>query len=665
MIQNSAKFICVKNNKKTVKGFPQWFFPAAIILLVFIIYGNSLKNKYSLDDEYVTSTPESPNARIEKGFKGIPEIFKSRYAETGLQRFSYRPLVLVSFAIEYQFFKANPAVSHFINILLFALICLLIFYILSDLFKDYNKWLPLFITLLFAVHPIHTEVVDSIKNRDELMSFFFGLISLHSALKYIRRKNILSLVISIAFIIFAMITKETSMVFILVIPVTLYFFREIKISRLVITVFSVAVLLFIFALLRNRYLIDSASVRHFVFTENPLFFTKNPGLRISAAFYILLFYMKLMLIPFPLCAYYGYNTIPIADWTEPLVWFSLAIHAAMCIYIFKKFKSKNVLVYSFIFYLICIVPYSNIIQPAAGIVAERFALPASLAFCIIFIFLLFNLFRIPVRKTETDFKMPSYIIALLGIVFLIFSSFTISRNRDWKDLRTLFNRDLKYYNNSYNLHYIMANSISNEVYRIRDADNKKIKINEAMTHYRKIAEIVESGIKHYTDDAISLNNLGSIYVNYLNKPQAALPLFKQALVINPAYTEAFFDMGFCYEKLNKPDSSIYFYKRTLDLDKHYAEAYRRLNIIYLQKNSADEAIVNAENGLRSFPNTAEFYVYLGNAQLIRRDTISGIKSFESAIKAEPANVNMRSQIMGFFAKADYNPSSKTWKDKPI
>ena len=154
--------------------------PALIFILVFVLYGNSIKNKYAVDDSYVTvTTPERPNnPRIAQGLKGIPKIFVSHYVESGYQSFDYRPLVLVTFAIEYQFFGSNPHISHLINVLLYAFTCVILFSILCKILKNDNIILPLLITFLFAIHPIHTEVVDNLKCRDELLAFFLGICSL-------------------------------------------------------------------------------------------------------------------------------------------------------------------------------------------------------------------------------------------------------------------------------------------------------------------------------------------------------------------------------------------------------------------------------------------------------------------------------------------------------
>ena len=72
-----------------------------LFVLSFLLYGNTIKNSYAFDDNYVavTNSEHPNNPRIEKGIKGIVEIFKTHYVEIEGQSFEYRPLVLTSFAI--------------------------------------------------------------------------------------------------------------------------------------------------------------------------------------------------------------------------------------------------------------------------------------------------------------------------------------------------------------------------------------------------------------------------------------------------------------------------------------------------------------------------------------------------------------------------------------
>jgi 4-amino-4-deoxy-L-arabinose transferase-like glycosyltransferase len=639
-------------------------FVLLIILVVFLLYGNSIKNNFSLDDDFVTSTFDHPNKRIEKGIRGIPDLFTSRYVETDQQSFSYRPLVLVTFAIEYEIFGINPHISHFINVLLFALLCILLYKILLRLFKNSEPLLALVAILLFAAHPLHTEVVDSLKNRDELLSFFFGASAIYYAVKTAEVRTLRPFLISVFFLCLSLITKETSLVLLPLILISVFLFYPSGRNQMMLTAIGVIGTLLFFYVFRKLLMPEETLGREFVFTENPLLYDHNIISRIPASLYVLLYYLKLMIVPFPLSAYYGYNTVSIADWSDPMVWLSLVIHLCLLFLVIKYFRKQKVLVYGILFYLLAIVPYSNFFRPAVGIVAERFVLAASFGFCIVLSFSIVKLFsRVSFSSKELRSGKPAIIVA--AAIFIWFSLRTISRNNDWKDLNTLFNRDLSYYPDSYNLHYIYANSLSSEIMKHPNHPRKNEIISEAINHYREVARIVESGLRAAPSDYISRNNLGTIYVNYLNEPARALPLFKESIELNPAYTEAHYNLGFCYERLKHTDSAAANYEIVIKMNDHHLEAYKHLDLIYQDKQLFSKAITAGEKAIKMFPENAELYINLGNAQLSDKDTINGIKNFERAVEAEPGNTNLKQQIFHFFQSIGYEPVSGTWRNLQI
>src|SRR5579872_2510724 len=69
-------------------------FIGVVIALSFMLYGNSIPNGYSLDDEFVLHG----DSTVQKGIKGIPMLFKSRYAWDDKGSYGYRPVVKTSFA---------------------------------------------------------------------------------------------------------------------------------------------------------------------------------------------------------------------------------------------------------------------------------------------------------------------------------------------------------------------------------------------------------------------------------------------------------------------------------------------------------------------------------------------------------------------------------------
>ncbi|MEO8759942.1 MAG: hypothetical protein ABI448_03555, partial [Bacteroidia bacterium] len=302
-----------------------------IFVFTMLLYSNSIKNNYALDDEYVTvTTPDHPNnPRIEKGIKGIPEIFKTHYVESSSQSFEYRPLVLVTFAIEYQFFGSNPHVSHFISVLLYAFTCMLLFTILAKLFKNYNIIFSLLVTFLFIIHPIHTEVVDNIKCRDELLSFLFGLCALYFFIinREIKGQKWLYIILMIVCLVVGLLCKKTAILFMILIPLTAYFFYHFKLKKLVGLFAIIALAYFIYDSFIGSMVGEMKVNRGFVFIENPLYYEHGFLKRIPIIFYTLGYYIKLLIFPYPLSCYYGYNTIPMAGWASPYLILSVIFYA--------------------------------------------------------------------------------------------------------------------------------------------------------------------------------------------------------------------------------------------------------------------------------------------------------------------------------------------------
>lgn len=215
-------------------NLPIWerkhFLSAVVFLFSFLLFANSVSNHYNLDDELVTK-----NHRLtSKGFEAIPEIFTSPYyADNMGYSYEYRPTVLLTFAIEHQIFGDNAHVSHFFNVLLYALACLLLLKTLQGLFRKYSPLIPFAVTLLFAAHTAHTEVVSSIKNRDEILALIFGLLCLWTSIKSVSTGRKWMLLLLPLLFALAMMSKSTIFSFALIIPIALLFFTEAGLGLLI------------------------------------------------------------------------------------------------------------------------------------------------------------------------------------------------------------------------------------------------------------------------------------------------------------------------------------------------------------------------------------------------------------------------------------------------
>lgn len=194
------------------------------VIIIFILYGKSLKNSYNIDDNYVVRNHE----HVEKGIKGIPDIFTSRYNSKEGQNFGYRPLTIALFAIEYQIFGENTSVFHLFNILWYIILLISLYLLIRKLIPDINEWFVIIFLLIFAVHPIHTEVVLSLKNREEILCFLLAVLSWKNFINYYDRRKILNAIIGLFLIVLAYLAKETAVVFVAIIPLSLWFFRTKK-----------------------------------------------------------------------------------------------------------------------------------------------------------------------------------------------------------------------------------------------------------------------------------------------------------------------------------------------------------------------------------------------------------------------------------------------------
>ncbi|HVA97431.1 MAG TPA: glycosyltransferase family 39 protein, partial [Bacteroidia bacterium] len=199
--------------------------PSFIFLLCFMLYGNTINHGYALDDDIYTRK----NVFVQQGFSAFKDIFNkgSLYGFNKANDSNYRPLTLLDFMAEVQWFGMDPHVSHFFNVLIFSLTCLLLYLLLQIIFKDYHASIPLFATLLFACHPIHTEVVANIKSRDELLTFLFGVSSFYAMMRYSENPQKKYYIASFIAFTLAIFSKEDSLTFILIIPLMLYFFTSI------------------------------------------------------------------------------------------------------------------------------------------------------------------------------------------------------------------------------------------------------------------------------------------------------------------------------------------------------------------------------------------------------------------------------------------------------
>lgn len=90
---------------------------------------------------------------------------------------SYRPICVATFRLNYLFGELEPFGYHLVNVILHGIVSVIFYYFTKYIFGD--RTVPrITATLLFIVHPIHTEAVAGVVGRAEILACLFFLLSL-------------------------------------------------------------------------------------------------------------------------------------------------------------------------------------------------------------------------------------------------------------------------------------------------------------------------------------------------------------------------------------------------------------------------------------------------------------------------------------------------------
>ncbi len=596
-------------------------------LVSFVIYANTFNHDFVLDDRSVMAE----NLIVKKGITAIPEIFSTpyRYGFYVTSNDLYRPLSLVMFAIEYQLFDGKPNASHVINVFVFISCVVLLFLFLNSLFDHKKRGIAFVASLLFAVHPIHTEVVANIKSRDELLCFFFAFLSLNLFIRYVKNGKIKELIFATVCYLLSLFSKESTIVFVLLIPFIFFFYKnEDKKKSIYISVCCVVVsLLFLFIRFSvlNKYNANHLSDIEFI--DNMLVNAPDILSRLATAILVLGNYIKLLFLPYPLICDYSYNTIPFVKFNNVWVIFSLIVYVVLFligIYRLIKYK-KDILAFGILFFLITIVLFSNIPILIGTIMGERFLFFASVGFCLVLSFFI-NKIVPDTELVSIKSFMDKRILFVLLPILLIFSIITVNRNADWANNLTLYKTDIKYVPNNARMHYYIGNELLISVYSQEIEPNmKKQMIDEAVNYLNTAIHIYDK----YSDAHRVLGN------GYLLREQydSAEYQYKRAISLKPFDNEARNNLDVMYFNTKNYQKSIEVNYDIIKFDSTKYERYNNIGVCYMKMQKYDSAIIALKVGILKKPEYIQFNQNLALAYKLSNNRDSA-KKYEAIVKKE-------------------------------
>lgn len=591
-----------------------------ILLFAFALYGNTLFNGYALDDHLVTT---AKHEQISKGVRAIPDIFTTHYVSWHNYNVDYRPLVKTTFALEYELFGEDPGVSHLINVLLYGLTCILLFGLLLRIFPKEPSWMLFMALLIFMSHPVHTEVVASLKGRDELLSFLFLILGFRAILNWVDNRKVLFLAIAGISFYLSLISKASSLPWMLIIGFVLFFKKKEKVSRLLV-VLSLMIGAVLLHLGIVSYLFDDL-IRSHIFIETPFFLSEESNVKWPSIIVTAGHYLRLLVAPFPLCSYYGYDQIPLANMSDWRVFISLAAYCGLIILSIRSFKKQTLITVGAMILLLDLAPFINLIYPYTGVLGERVLYGGTLGFGLM-ITGFFQLFS----------KKQKLAVPIIGILVLAGSYRTISRNFEWKDNLTLFTADANNCDRSAKLQelhglYLRGEYVNNEV-----EDWKSLAHQSIHAYQRSIAIYDKWPIPHH--------RIGVIYHYDLGKLDSAKAYYQKAVELNPDFVIAEDDLIQCLRDLGDHQGLASLFQKTLQRNEADPELWNMLVAEYFLLGNLEKARAANDRFLGLFPQRHEAHIHLGNIVMANGDTAQALVHFDKALEIDPKNEAFRSYL---------------------
>ena len=582
---------------KAVSGRPAYNWYVIILMAVaFIINARTISYDYTYDDAVFTSKgnlidlPLADNG----GIYCIPALFThgKNYCFDKSNNGSYRPLLPATFAVEHSVFGFNPMVSHFINLVLFCVLIMLLYNVLRRMFNNYSPYVPFLILLLFELHPVHTEVMASVKSRDEILAFLFTAMSMLQTYKFIDNNKMKHLVLSGIYFFIALLAKESPVCFVAIVPLTLYFFTNVDVKKTVISTAPYFIATCLFVLIRGLVLDKGAG--DVSVTENTLVAATNFSEKLGTILFIQLKYLWLLIFPYNLSFDYSYNQVPIVHFTNYMSIISFVILTILFVLAVINFKRKNIYAYCILFYFFAMGVTSGLLMQIGATMAERFLFIASLGFCIAIIFVLVKVFKIDMKTvTYENSRNFSYVIIAIAVLYSIKS---MARNEDWKSNLDLFKSGVITAPNSWR----SQNCLAVEYKRMATAETNPQLQNE---YNKEAIKYYYNSIAIYPDKADSHADLGAIYFTMKNYDSAIVQL-KRALQLNPNLANANANLGTVYLTLQQYHNALGYYRKTVEVDKTNIIAQFNLGVCYYQEQKLDSALIAFKKSIQIQP---EYY----------------------------------------------------------
>ncbi len=628
-----------------------------IFFLCLLFYSVSIRNGYTLDDVGVVTE----NRFTKQGIEGIFNLVTHShfYGHNGLISGLYRPVPLVTHAVEYSLFGPNPQAGHAVNVILYALLCVSLYLLLVRWLKTAHPVIPFIAMLVFLSLPVHTEVVASIKGRDDLLTFLFLSFAMISSIIFIDKRSWFHYALCMIFFIIALFSKESAIPFLVLIPVGLYFFGGAQLRGLLLVFSGLLGAVVCYLLIRAQY-IDAVPPMHLFDPAFP--YAGSRADKMATAVATLLDYFRLLVFPFPLLWDYTYNQIPVISWGHLKPAVSLMVVTGVLVFAGITFRRKSIYSFSILFFFISLSITANMIIPTEAIFAERFLFIPSFAFAMVLAVIIGMLFRIEPGYSfylaEWTRRKRLFLTGLVILLTLVPGIYSYARSRIWHDNLTLFVHDIPYQPNNSRAHYYLGIEYG-RVFLDSTRTDRPEYLDKALVMLKRANEIEPtlfgscflSGILNFTagryPDAIA-----GFEQAFRADPEAPMPGYSPE--------NALYYIGLSYQRMAKYPEALEAYQRLLDFhpktrprfEHTFLWVFNNVGALYMMQGLPDKAIPYLEQAVKLDSNSTTALQNLGYLYMEGGRYDEAIRLYTRLLKLQPGNVQVQEDLNTCHTKMD-------------
>lgn len=628
-----------------------------IAIISFLAYWNALYSNFVWDDKALICS----NSYIKSIDKllvllKMPFLYSPDEVRVEAEKYGYyRPLIILSLAIDYKIWHLNPFGYHLTNVIWNVLVCISIFYFVEKLFG--NIFISFNSALLFALHPVHTESVTWISGRTDIIASFFYFSSICLYINFLtkpRYKPIFYLLSTLSFIL-ALFSKEISVTLPIILILYEYSFQNKKFKLKFIFKKTAPFFILLFAYLYFRFFYLNIKLIPAPSTQFSKFVIIINFLTIALPYYI-----SKLILPLSLSAYIKTNIIN-PDIFNILFAFIIIVFTIYIIY--KSNKSNKKILFLLLFFICNILFVSNIIpilinEEIEFSIATRYLYLCSFSYCTIIIFGLFQFSE----KYKNSIKTINIFLLLLYLAFIIL---TIIENHKWKNEEILFKTELSKTPES----LLINNNLGNYYYDIQNFKETKkylekaylLKSNDLVLYnnlsrlyydeaeYDKAEKVIKDGLVHYPDD-YNLKK-GLALINFKKeKFEESKKIFEQLISKNNNDTEIYYYLGEIYISNNFIDTGLSYIEKYLPIVKDKGSVYLNIAKTLFNRNNYNNAILFLNKVIELAPENNEAYNMLGIIYKKIGNLNESESMYKKALKINPTDFNACNNLAIIFAK---------------